>query len=75
MIYKSNLCYNDGDGHGHSFPSSITGGLAGDGHNNVVTATSEQTAKAMEIANNMQGKSMQRTVNSLNKDFKTSSSK
>jgi hypothetical protein len=53
LIYKSNLTYLDGEGKGHSYDSSITGGAAGNGHNNVVTRSADETFKAMTMANNM----------------------
>ena len=43
LIFKSNILYTDSEGFGHSYPSTITGGAAGDGHNNLVTATVDQT--------------------------------
>jgi hypothetical protein len=69
MVFKASNVYVDGNGQGHCFSSTITGGLAGNGHNNIVTSTAEQTQKAMEISNNT--KNMVKTVNSLTKDFKT----
>ena len=54
LIYKSNILYQDANGYGHSYTSEITGGAAGDGHNNVVTTSAEQTQFAMSLANNMQ---------------------
>ena len=71
MIFKTSSVYSDTEGKGHSFPSSITGGMAGDGHNNVVTSAPEQTQKAMEITNKMAGKKNEKAVNSLGKDFKS----
>ena len=53
LIFKSNLCYHDSHGHGHSFTSLITGGAAGDNHNNMVTSNVDQTYQAMAIANRM----------------------
>ena len=69
IIYKANLCYTDEFGQGHSYTSKITGGAAGDGHNNIVTSSAEMTMQAMRIANKMNGKKMEKTVNSLQKDF------
>lgn len=37
LIFKSNVVYANEQGIGHSYTSVITGGMAGDGHNNVVT--------------------------------------
>ena len=37
LVFKSNLMYMDNDGFGHSYTSEISGGAAGNGHNNVVT--------------------------------------
>ena len=69
LIFKASAVYSDADGRGYSYPSTITGGLAGDGHNNVVTLTAEQTATAMSITNKTQGKKSDKQVNSLAKDF------
>jgi len=63
--------YTDEDGMGHSFTSLITGGAAGEGHNNVVATSSESTTEAMKIANSMNGKTMRKTIDSLQKDFKS----
>jgi hypothetical protein len=49
--------------------------MAGDGHNNVVTISPEQTKIAMEIANGMKGKRMDKQVNSLTKDFRSLNAK
>lgn len=43
MIFKASAVYAGADDKGYSFPSTITGGLAGDGHNNIVTVSAEQT--------------------------------
>jgi hypothetical protein len=45
--------YTDAEGLGHSFTSDIQGGAAGNGHNNIVTLSTEDTFKAMLIANSM----------------------
>ena len=46
--------------------------MAGDGHNNVVCQTPETLHTAMAICNGMTGKiqKMEKTINSLQKDFK-----
>jgi hypothetical protein len=41
MIYKSNLMYTDEKKMGHTYTSEISGGAAGNGHNNVVTTSSD----------------------------------
>lgn len=71
MIFKASAVYAGADEKGYSFPSTITGGLAGDGHNNIVTVSSEQTQTAMSISNKTQGKKSDKLVNSLAKDFKS----
>lgn len=70
MIFKSNLLYTDENGHGQSFPSMIKGGLAGDGHNNIVTASCDLTYQAMTMANNMQKRNMTKVSNNLPNDTK-----
>ena len=39
--------YADKNGVGHPYTSDITGGAAGDGHNNLVTASCDETMQAM----------------------------
>lgn len=48
----------------------ITGGAAGDNHNNMVTSNVDQTFQAMAIANRMSQQKMTKVVNHLNKDFR-----
>lgn len=63
--------YLDQDGFGHSYNSEITGGAAGDGHNNVVTRTTDETYRAMVLANHMQNRHMSKMANYMQKDIKT----
>ena len=66
LIFKSNIVYTDEKGIGHSFPNN----LSEEGQNNYVSPSSENTIKAMEIANKMQGKKMDKVYSTVSKDFK-----
>ena len=41
IVFKSAVLYADESGTGRGMPSHISGGLAGNGHNNIVTGSSE----------------------------------
>jgi len=63
--------YMDSEGLGHSYTSEIQGGAAGNGHNNVVTVSTEDTQKAMAFANNMMHKHMQKQASNMQKDIRS----
>ena len=60
LVFKSNLMYMNNEGYGYGFTSEISGGAAGNGHNNVVTVSTEDTQRAMAFANEMMHKHMQK---------------
>ena len=63
--------YTDAEGQGHSFTSEIQGGAAGNGHNNVVTLSTDDTYKAMLIANNMGNRHMPKISSNIQRDIKS----
>ena len=63
--------YLDKEGFGNSFPSNLKGGAAGDGHNNVVTRTVDETHQVMRIANGIGQGQMSKTPNYMQRDIKT----
>ena len=63
--------YTDAEGLGHSFTSDIQGGAAGNGHNNIVTLSSDDNYRAMIIANSMGNRHMQKISSNIQWDIKS----